>query len=135
MDDLKKADLLALLAGEPEPQAVPIDAFFDGNDDLGSIGCNLMDHPGIPRFREVLTGLLQRDDVEAVFARISELDPGDGCWPFADTVLGVGAIAADDLREAVSSLQPDEVGIAQDYGAASDFLAKYRSPVHAVWWD
>ena len=31
-------------------QVVGIDRFFDGNDDLGSIGCNLDPHPGIARF-------------------------------------------------------------------------------------
>jgi hypothetical protein len=46
MDDAKCESLKAELASQPEPQIVPIDRFFDGNDDLGSIGCNLIDHPG-----------------------------------------------------------------------------------------
>ena len=44
MDIGKRNQLVARLSQEPEPQIVPIEVFFDGNDDLGSIGCNLLDH-------------------------------------------------------------------------------------------
>ena len=30
----------------PRP-LVSLEEYFDGNDDLGSIGCNLSDHPGV----------------------------------------------------------------------------------------
>ena len=56
-------------------------AVFDGNDDAGSIGCNLTEHPGMNVFRDVLTGLLRRSDVQAVYAQIAELDAGEDCWP------------------------------------------------------
>src|SRR5438477_8513723 len=104
MDHAKCTFLKADLAGRPEPQVVPVAHFFDGNDDLGSIGCNLDPHPGLDRFRDVLTGLLGRTDVQAVYAQISELDPGEDCWPFSDTVLVVGNITAEALRKAVSVL-------------------------------
>jgi hypothetical protein len=87
MDDAKCQALKEQLAAQPEPQIVSVTKFFDGNDDLGSIGCNLDPHPGIDAFRGVLTGLLSRPDVKAVYAQISELDPGDESWPFTDTVL------------------------------------------------
>ena len=60
MDDAKCRAFKAELAAQSEPRVVPIDRFFAGNDDLGSIGCNLDPHPGIDRFRQVLTGLLAR---------------------------------------------------------------------------
>src|SRR3954452_23976533 len=109
MDGAKCQALKADLAAQPEPQVVSITRFFDGNDDLGSIGCNLDPHPGIDRFREVLTGLLDRPDVRGVYARISELDPGEGCWPYTDIVLVAGTIPEDALRQAVSVLRPDEI--------------------------
>ena len=134
MDDAKCRVLKAELAAQPEPQVVPIDRFLDGNDDLGSIGCNLDPHPGIARFRQVLTGLLARPDVEALYARIAELDPGEGCWPFADTVLVVGTIPAADLRSAVGGLLPDEVGPADGFGVPPA-VAEHRSPISVLWWD
>src|SRR5678815_6026954 len=101
-DATKRDRLIARLSNEPEPQIAEIETFFDGNDDLGSIGCNLMEHPGIDTFRDTLTGLLHRPDVQAVYVQISELDPGEDCWPFTDTILVVGAIPAEELRSAVS---------------------------------
>ena len=135
MDDSKCKKLKADLAAQPEPQIVAIERFFDGNDDLGSIGCNLMEHPGVDTFRDVLTGLLRHPDVQAVYAQISELDPGEGCWPFTDTVLVVGAVPAEELRSAVSVLEPDEIGAASEFGVSSSIAEWYGSPVLAVWWD
>lgn len=135
MDDAKCRALKAELAADPEPQVVAIDRFFDGNDDLGSIGCNLVPHPGIPSFQRVLTGLLARPDVEAVYAQVSELDPGEGCWPFVDTVLVVGSVPADDLRAVVGELRPDEVGVAEGFGVSPVVAARHQSPVAVIWWD
>src|SRR5262245_41743376 len=135
MDDAKCEALKAELSAQPEPQVVTIARFFDGNDDLGSIGCNLDPHPGIERFRSVLTGLLARTDVKAVYAQISELDPGEGGWPFADTVLVAGMIPTDSLRQAVGVLQPDEVGTADEFGVSPSIAERHGSPVMVVWWD
>jgi hypothetical protein len=64
---------------------VTIDQFFDGNDDLGSIGCNLAPHPGLHVFRETLKMLEARRDVSGVWIAI--YDTADGDWPFSETVL------------------------------------------------
>ena len=134
--DLKKCKALkARLGPDQYGQIVPITDFFDGNDDLGSIGCNLDPHPGIDRFRDVLTGLLKRPDIQAVYAQISELDPGEESWPFTDTLLVAGKIAPDDLRNAVSSLQPDEVGDSTQFGVSPTIAERHGSPVLVVWWD
>jgi len=135
MDNAKCKALKAELAAQPEPQIISVERFFDGNDDLGSIGCNLIEHPGVDAFRDVLTGLLRRPDVQAVYAQISELDPGEDCWPFANTVLVVGAIPADELRSAVSTLEPDEVAAAEDFGISPSIAERHGSPVLAAWWD
>ena len=119
----------------PEPQIVSIARFFDGNDDLGSIGCNLMEHPGVDKFREVLTGLLRRPDVSAVYAQISELDPGEGSWPFADTVIVVGTIAAEELREVLGVLEPDEIGKAESFGVSPSIAKEHNSMARAAWWN
>lgn len=134
--DLGKSNALKDRLGPDESgQIVPIADFFDGNDDVGSIGCNLVPHPGIDLFRNTLTGLLKRPDVEAVYAQISELDPGEDCWPFTDTVLVAGKISADELRAAVSSLKPDDVGNATQYGVSPSVAERHGSPVLVVWWD
>jgi len=135
MDIPKCTALKTELAAQPEPQVISAQLFFDGNDDLGSIGCNLIEHPGVDTFRDVLTGLLRRPDIQAVYAQISEVDPGEGCWPFADTVLVVGSIPAEELRDVVSVLKPDEVAPAEDFGVSPSMAERHGSPVLAVWWD
>ena len=92
-----------------------------------------MAHPGMDLFREALTGLLRRPDVQGVYARITEVDPGAASWPFTDTVLVVGAIPVAELRRLLRSLQPDEVGTAADLGIAPS--ERHGSPVLADWWD
>jgi hypothetical protein len=135
MDLSKCKALKARLGPDQYGQLVPIAEFFDGNDDLGSIGCNLDPHPGVDAFRDVLTGLLRRPDVEAVYAQISELDPGEESWPFTDTVLVAGRISANDLRSVVSSLQPDEVGDSTQFGVSPSIAERHGAPVLVVWWD
>ena len=110
MDIAKCKALKAELASHPEPQIVLLERFFDGNDDEGSIGCNLMEHPGIDAFRSVFSALSARGDVKAIYAQITELDPGDDSWPFTDSVLVVGSISVEDLKLALGDLEPDEVG-------------------------
>jgi hypothetical protein len=53
VDLQKRRRLLETIASQPPDEAlVTIDQFFDGNDDLGSIGCNLAPHPGLHVFRD-----------------------------------------------------------------------------------
>jgi len=135
MDLVKRNQLVASLSQEPEPQIIPIEVFFDGNDDLGSIGCNLPDHPGIAAFRDAFTRIARRPGVVAIYAQIAELDPGDDCWPFSDTILVVGDISADELARELTSLQPDKVGPAHDFGIPEALTQHHGESVLVAWWD
>ena len=123
MDQLKRDRLVAELSVKQEPQLVRIEVFFDGNDDLGSIGCNLIRHPGIEAARATFARLSARDDVEAIYAQIAELDPGEDSWPFTDTVLVFGSISPEQLAEEVAALEPDEVGSAEEFGITHSAIA------------
>jgi hypothetical protein len=135
MDITKRNHLVEQLAAQPAPQLVPIATFFDGNDDLGSIGCNLMEHPGIDAFRETFARIARRRDVGAVYAQIAEVDPGDDCWPFSDTVFVVGTLHADELAAELKALEPDEVGSGEDFGIPAALARKHSSPILVAWWD
>ena len=127
--------LIARLAGQLEPQLVPIDEFLAGNDDLGSIGCNLPEHPGMDAFRRVFGGLAAQPDVEGIHAEISELDPGGDSWPFADTVYVVGPLPRHQLVQALAPLQPDEVTLQAPADVPPTLAHSPGVPVHVVWWD
>ena len=133
MDDSKRDALIERLSRQAEPQLVPIRDFFDGNDDMGSIGCNLVEHPGVATFRSILEGLMNRPDVDAVYAEINELDPGPGSWPFADSVFIVGDISSDTLARLLQPLGPDEVGPVAD--VPQGIAARHPGPVQSAWWD
>jgi hypothetical protein len=135
MDIAKCNALKAELAVQAEPQLVSIERFFDGNDDLGSIGCNLMEHPGIEAFRSAFAVLRMRPDVQAIYAQISELDRGKGCWPFTDRVIVVGSIPADELRKALARLEPDEVGPVNPEYLSPGLSDRERRSALVAWWD
>lgn len=135
MDIAKCKALKSSLSNEAEPQIVPIEQFLDGNDDLGSLGCNLMEHPGIDAFRAAFASLRRRPEVEAIYAQITELDPGEDSWPFTDTVLVIGSIGAEELQEALAHLQPDEVGPGDPEYLSPGLSASERESALVAWWD
>ena len=134
MDAAKCQALKSELSAHKAP-IVPIERYFEGNDDEASIGCNLMEHPGMATFRDVLVGLTKRHDVEAVYAVVSEVDPGEDFWPFTDTILVFGRIKADELKQVLEKLEPDEVGPAAEFGIERNILSKHVAPALAAWWD
>lgn len=135
MNTAKRNALIQRLSKEEEPLLVPIGEFFDGNDDLGSIGCNLADHPGIDAFRKAFEAMRRRPDVEAIYARISELDPGPDSWPFSDTVLIFGKIPLEELKRILASLEPDEIVPAEEFGVEPEITARHSVPALLAWWD
>lgn len=125
-----------LAEGNPEPLLVPVERFFRDNDDLGSLGCNLSAHPGIDLFRDLLVGLTRRPDVAGVFARIAELDPGEGCWPFADSVYVIGTITPEELGRILAPLQPDEVVVVPPEMVPAELVPlRAGAGVLSAWWD
>jgi hypothetical protein len=135
MDVTKCTALKRDLASQEEPQLVSIDRFFDGNDDEGSIGCNLMKHPGVDAFRQTFEGLKNHPGVRAIYAQITEIDPGEDSWPFTDTVIVIGSISPEELQQSLAALEPDEVG-----PGSPDFLSPAlsvadKSETLVAWWD
>jgi hypothetical protein len=131
---IRDATAVAADAGKKLP-AVPLDAFFDGNEDSASIGCNLDDHPGVPRFYEVLRQVKARPEVQDVMVAISEVMP-EGEWPFADTVLVLTTASPAAVGGWVAELQATETRT-----AATEELPPGVPPrgpgvgVVYIWWD
>ena len=109
--------------------------YFDGNEDNSSIGCNLPEHPGIAAFRTVLLDLSSRQDVEAVYALIAEIDPGPGSWPFTDTILVFGAIESEELALLLRDLEPDEVVVAGGSIVPEGLQRMHPGRALYAWWD
>jgi hypothetical protein len=132
--DLAKCNALKRdLKWQLQPWIVSVDRFFDGNDDASSIGWNVTPYPGIDVFRDLLTGLLQRSDVEAVYAQLIELDLSEEGWPCTDLVFVVGKIPPDELQNILSPLMPDEV-CAVEFSVPEIIKQRYHAPVVGVRW-
>ena len=121
MDEQKRIELVEKLQPyindqdcyEPTP-LVPLELFFDGNDDEGSIGANLMNHPGVSVFFETLMGLREHLDVSGVWIIAKQHDWKPG-WPHSDEVLIRTRLSETDVSKILSLLRPDEVGEAMQY--------------------
>lgn len=112
MSDLAKRNrLIERILRQPEHREgralVTTDEFFGGNDDLGSIGCNLTPHPGLDQFRLTIENLAKMPQVEEVWLQIYDFDEGD--WPFSENLLIFGSIAKRDVIKHVDVLEPSEI--------------------------
>lgn len=109
--------------------------FFTGNDDEGSIGPNLMDHPGVGVFARTFAELAARPDVDGVYFVVTDLNEGDpDLFPFTDTALIVTSAPPEAFADAAETLSADEIG---------RWSGGFRNPPHVplgyhlvhFWWD
>ena len=113
---------------------VPLDRFFDGNDDLGSIGCNLSWHPGVDQFRSTFSSLLLRNDVTDIQVELNEIvEEDDTMWPFSERVYVAGRIELDELGKSLAALEPDDIAIDEDPPLA--LAMREGDLAYSVWWD
>lgn len=142
MTPLERVTERVMRQGNPEQRAVPtplltLEEFFDGNDFVGSIGCNLMSEPEPQQFYELLQSIRSRSDVSDVRIQITCVDDPGEDWPFSDTVW---VMTSADPREIGSlfpeDLAPDEVWIGWTEGVKFEEyeILSGHHPV-AIWYD
>src|ERR1700722_13449944 len=72
MDANKRLQLIAKIKQQSLPGVQPalplitLQDFFDGNDDDSSIGCNLLEYPGLQAFFVILSGIRSQPEVQDV---------------------------------------------------------------------
>jgi hypothetical protein len=116
--------------------AVPLDLFFVGNDDPGSIGCNLGDRqPLICDFYEKLVLLRERPEVQDIWVRICDAND-ENRWPYTDTVYVISSLPQDEIEAALEGLGFDEVVAGWIYGRPESApRPEAGSTPYSVWWD
>jgi len=125
--------------GYPEAKTAPIvtlENFFEGNTDEGSIGCNLIKHPGIATFYEVLLDIRNMENVQDVFLEIMELEDDVEYWAFSERVYVLTNAEKSTVEQWVNVLEPSAVDEGFAFGvppAAPLLLADYK--VYSIWWD
>ena len=141
MDQAKRFALIEHLrrvGGLDEDQpahVVPLEQFFDGNDDYGSIGCNLTDHPSPDGFYRTLLAVRDREDVHDVFIEIHEVEETDTTmWPFSERVFVVARCDESTVAELLTPLQPSEVDTEVPLPPSAE-PAPSGHTVFSAWWD
>jgi hypothetical protein len=140
VDKGKRAQLIATARAQGYPASngrvvVTRSQFFDGNDDSGSIGCNLPNHPGVAAFAATLEWIEHMDGVAGVYLAITEIDETyDSIWPFTDTALFVTRLPASAFEGVLRPLEPDEIARSQEAFVNPPAMPEGYYVVHA-WWD
>jgi hypothetical protein len=103
MTPLERVTERVMRQGNPESRSVPtplltLEEFFEGNDSVGSIGCNLRSEPEPREFYALLSAIRSRSDVNDVRVQITCVDyPGEE-WPFSDTVWIMTTASPEDVK-------------------------------------
>ena len=124
------------------PILVSLEDFFEGNDDFGSIGCNLSEQPSPVEFYSVLKAVRSRKDVQNVLVRIRMIE-FEAMWPFSDTIYILTSALISEVSSWFASLKPDEVydnarhGIIPDWPVNLPFVCELHPGMRLVyaWWD
>ena len=120
---------------DPRP-LLTLSEFFEGNDILGSIGCNLLPTPTPSEFHAVLSAIAARPEVSDVRVQVTMFDnPSE--WPFSDTVWVMTSADAATVRSwFAEAIAPDEV---QEGWVKGVTYEEYSLPVGtkpvSCWWD
>jgi len=120
----------------PGEVVVTLEDFFAGNNDRGSIGCNLGNaQPAISEFYSTLCDIRSKPSVQDVLVRICEYD-NPSAWPYGDTVYVITSANIEEVRQWVAPLKPDEVYAEWMYGPPpkAPSLASGMNP-YSIWWD
>jgi len=124
--------------GYPDAKTAPLislEDFFEGNNDEGSIGCNLVEHPGISTFYTVLLKIRNKPNVQDVFVEIMEVED-DEYWPFSERVYILANTNSKEIEKWVGILEPSE--IEEGYVFGKPPIAPelhFNHQVFGVWWD
>lgn len=109
--------------------------FFEGNDVVGSIGCNLTPMPNPSQFYELFKRIEARPDVASVRVQITMFDAPE--WPFSDTVWIVTLADPEEVAAWFEEdVRPDECWAGWTPGVTFErcFVPPGMIPV-ACWWD
>jgi hypothetical protein len=125
--------------GHPDNPQTPrplltVEEFFEGNTEIGSIGCNLLPTPSPEIFHDLLKALGKRPDVKDIRVQVTAFDVPE--WPFSDTVY----IMTSAESEVVMSWFPEGIRPDETWSGFADMdFEPYEVPqgTRAVgcWWD
>lgn len=143
MDITRRKELIERIKtlGLPSPDhplpLVTLEEFFVGNDDDGSIGCNLTPMLGPKFFFEKLKFIRSQPSVQDLLVEVAEVEEeAPEMWPFADRIYIFTNRTPEDVAHWTAALRPDaiEEGFANGRHHCAPEL-KLGHKCYSVWWD
>ncbi len=137
--DIEKRNALVVALGDLDApdnynDYVSLEAFFDGNDDPGSMWCNLDEPPDTAdETYRFLRSIRERHDVADILVRVIQVE--DGEWPFSDSVVIVTDESGMTVRSWFEKYPPDEVFEEDDAEYLSALGHPDTSKAIRLWWD
>jgi hypothetical protein len=124
-------------AKNPKPGAVvSLEDLFEGNQDEGSIGCNLIPYPGLDQFYSVLKSIRSSDGVQDVLIEVHSIEDEES-WPFSESIWILCRASEAQVKDWMKPLKPDEIW--QGWGKAGKPPAAPNPQegvsVYGLWWD
>jgi hypothetical protein len=118
----------------PRP-LLTLEEFFEGNDVIGSIGCNLIPTPTPAEFYEVLSQIRRRADVADVRVQVTQFDSPE--WPFSDVVWIVTRADAHEVATWFDEpIRPDRCSAGwPDYATMEPCAVPRDMQPICCWWD
>lgn len=142
MDSRKRTELIERIKSIAFPEAtektpvVGIEDFFEGNDDFGSIGCNLYEHPGIGEFYATFLKVQSKEFVSEVLVGIYEVEEFDeSMWPFSEQVFIITSESESVIEQYVKSLEVDRIDIVDQTMLLPEPNVPEGHHVLQLWWD
>jgi hypothetical protein len=127
-------NIIAAAEQEKRTPLLSLAQFFDGNEDVGSLGCNLDEHPGLEKLRSKLQTIADNDQVEGIWFQIS--DSGrDNPWPFCDTVWVATSVDEATLAEWVVGLDASAIIEPHRQNGAHWIQPPEGMRLKGIWWD
>ena len=138
MNLANRAHLIKKCKSELLLPLVTLEEFFVGNDDDGSIGCNLLRSPDLRIFFATFKLIRARPDVENVLVAITDYEEENkASWPFSDAVYIFTDANKADIQLWVEGLQADDVVELTPTELAKSHAFQFEpdTKIWMVWWD
>ena len=114
---------------------VSIEDFFDGNEDVGSIGVNIYPNPpSLKEFYDTLKEIKKGVKTQDLLIRIADID--DTEWFFTDTIYISGDYTLAEIKKMFKQLKPDEIYEGMMYDEPSNIpQLNPNSKAYSIWCD
>jgi hypothetical protein len=125
--------------GCPPFPVVSLEDFFTGNHEEGSMAVNVAGMKGEPThamFREVLSAIKLRPEVQDVLVALNPASDEEEFWPGSEAVYILACAKEEQVREWVAAIKPDDVW--EGYYGPPPLRAPTLQPgvrVWCIWWD